>query len=140
MVAGDIFSSVGDSPTRAPHCRQCWYIALPLESSSQPEPLLDRLNHTDTGFRLVISTNTPTAAKLVSGLPHGQFTHVYLPLDYSFAVKRFLSRICPNCVLILETEIWPNLILQAARKNITTAIVNGRLSSKTPAGEENAEK
>jgi len=94
-------------------------------------PLLDRLNHTDTGFRLVISTNTPTAAKLVSGLPHEQFTHVYLPLDYSFAVKRFLSRICPSCVLILETEIWPNLILQAARKNITTAIVNGRLSSKT---------
>ena len=94
-------------------------------------PLLDRLNQTDTGFRLVISTNTPTAAKLVSDLPHEQFMHVYLPLDYSFAVKRFLSRICPNCVLILETEIWPNLILQAARKNITTAIVNGRLSSKT---------
>ena len=95
------------------------------------KPLLDRLYSCNTGHRLVISTNTPTAAKLVSALSHEQFMHVYMPLDYSFAVQRFLSRIRPSCVLILETEIWPTLIFQAAKRNITTAIVNGRISSKT---------
>ncbi len=80
---------------------------------------------------IVISTNTPTAAQLVSKMPLQNVSHVYLPCDYAVAVNTFLNRITPACVLILETEIWPTLFFLTAKKNIPIAIINGRLSDKT---------
>ncbi len=95
------------------------------------KPLIFRLHDQYPDYHLVISTNTPTAAKLASKQAEERITHVYMPLDYPFAVNRLLRRVCPACVLILETEIWPTLFYQAAKKGINTAIVNGRLTEKT---------
>ncbi len=98
---------------------------------SAAKPLIFKLCSQYPDHHLVISTNTPAAAKLVSGLLHERITHVYMPLDYSFSVNKLLTRIGPASVLILETEIWPTLFFQTAKKNISIAIINGRLSSKT---------
>ena len=95
------------------------------------KPLIFRLHDQYPDYHLVISTNTPTAAKLVSKLADEGITHVYMPLDYPFAVNRLLACVCPVCVLVLETEIWPTLFFQTARKEIAIAILNGRLSDKT---------
>lgn len=95
------------------------------------KPLIFRLRELYPGYRLVISTNTPTAAKLVSEQADERITHVYMPLDYRFAVNRLLMRVRPISVLVLETEIWPTLFYQTAKKGIDIAIVNGRLSDKT---------
>lgn len=95
------------------------------------KPLILRLHDRYPDYRLVISTNTPTAAKLASKQAEERIMHVYMPLDYPFAVNRLLRRVGPVCVLILETEIWPTLFYQAAKKGIDTAIVNGRLTEKT---------
>jgi len=98
---------------------------------SAARPLLSELCRRLPDHQLVISTNTPTAARLASGLSHQGVMHVYMPLDYPFAVSKLLSRIHPSSVLILETEIWPTLLFQTAKKRIATAIINGRLSSRT---------
>ena len=95
------------------------------------KPLIFRLREQYPDYRLMISTNTPTAAKLVSEQADERITHVYMPLDYPFAVNRLLAHVCPTSVLILETEIWPTLFFQTAKKGIGIAIVNGRLSEKT---------
>lgn len=118
----------GYPPVQAPsvliHCAS-------VGEFSAAKPLIFRLREQYPDYRLVISTNTPTAAKLVSEQADERITHVYMPLDYPFAVSRLLANVCPTSVLILETEIWPTLFLQAAKKGIGTAIVNGRLSEKT---------
>ena len=98
---------------------------------SAAKPLLLELCNQYPGHHLVITTNTPTAAVLASELLHEKIMHVYMPVDYSFAVNRLLSRVHPGSMLILETEIWPTLFSRAAKNNIATAIINGRLSSKT---------
>lgn len=95
------------------------------------KPLISELWKQYPDKNIVISTNTPTAAQLVSKLQHQNISHTYLPLDYSFAVNAFLSCIDPICVLILETEIWPTLFFLAAEKNIPIAIINGRLTNKS---------
>ncbi len=95
------------------------------------KPLILRLQDQYPDYRLVLTTNTPTAAKLASEQAGERIMHVYMPLDYPFAVNRLLRRVVPVCVLILETEIWPTLFYQAAKKGIDTAIVNGRLTEKT---------
>lgn len=95
------------------------------------KPLILRLHDQYPDYHLILSTNTPTAAKLASRQAKERITHVYMPLDYPFAVNRLLTCVCPARVLILETEIWPTLFYQTAKKGIDTAIVNGRLSKKT---------
>ena len=95
------------------------------------KPLILRLHDQYPDYHLVISTNTPTAAKLVSEQADERITHVYMPLDYPFSVNRLLAHVCPISVLILETEIWPTLFFQTAKKGIDIAIINGRLSDKT---------
>ncbi|MYB88486.1 MAG: 3-deoxy-D-manno-octulosonic acid transferase [Proteobacteria bacterium] len=95
------------------------------------KPLILRLREQYPDYHLIISTNTPTAAKLVSAQADERITHVYMPLDYPFAVNRLLMHVRPVSVLILETEIWPTLFFQTAKKSIGIAIVNGRLSEKT---------
>ena len=94
-------------------------------------PLILALHDRYPDYHLLISTNTPTAAKLVSKQAKERITHVYMPLDHPFAVNRLLTRVRPACVLVLETEIWPTLFYQAAKKGIDITIVNGRLTEKT---------
>ncbi|MCY4420065.1 MAG: hypothetical protein OXC42_02255 [Gammaproteobacteria bacterium] len=95
------------------------------------KPLIFKLRDLYPDHHLVISTNTPTAAVLVSKLEDKKISHVYMSLDYSFAVSQLLAHVRPVCVLVLETEIWPTLFFQAAKNDITIAIINGRLSDKT---------
>ena len=94
-------------------------------------PLIFELLKNNPEIFFVISTNTPTGAQLVEKMQDEKISHVYMPLDYSLAVKSFMKCINPICVLILETEIWPTLIFQIANKNLPIAIINGRLSSRT---------
>ncbi len=95
------------------------------------KPLIQELNKQYPNTSLVISTNTPTAAQLVSKLQLNNVSHVYLPLDYSATVNAFLKKINPKCILVLETEIWPNLFLSAAQNKIPLTIINGRLTKKS---------
>ena len=95
------------------------------------KPLVLELCNQYPDKHFVISTNTPTAAMLVPKFQHKNISHVYLPLDYSVAVNIFLKCINPECVLILETEIWPALFFMTAEKNIPIAIINGRLTNKS---------
>jgi len=55
---------------------------------------------------------------------------LYLPFDYCFAVRRVLRRLRPSLLVIMETEIWPNLFREAARSGVRLMIVNGRISDR----------
>lgn len=81
-------------------------------------------------LKVVLSTVTQTGrieAKKISGLEQ----LVYLPLDFPLIVRSALRRIRPSMIALIETEIWPNLVAEAARRNIPVSIVNGRLSERS---------
>ncbi len=80
---------------------------------------------------MVITSNTTTGAKIVKQQNLDYLFHSYLPFDWSYAVKRFLSTIKPVSLYVMETEIWPNLFTICNKKNITIYIINARLSKKT---------
>jgi 3-deoxy-D-manno-octulosonic-acid transferase len=83
------------------------------------------------GLPVVCSTFTPTGAATVAGKLGAEVEHVYLPLDFPHAVRRFLDGVRPRCALIVETEIWPRLFAQCRRSRIPLLLVNGRLSRRT---------
>jgi 3-deoxy-D-manno-octulosonic-acid transferase len=80
---------------------------------------------------LVISTTTITGNKLArERMPFADVV-MYFPLDWSFCVRRALKAIKPSMVIILETEIWPNFLRQARRRNVPVLFVSGRISDRS---------
>ena len=76
-----------------------------------------------------ITTTTSSSRSLI--IESEKLKHYYLPLDWKMTIKRFIALIKPKICIIVETEIWPNLINICKNNKIPITIVNGRLSNKT---------
>ncbi len=94
-------------------------------------PLIAALRKRYPHVPLLVTTFTPTAARVAANrLPFG-VPHLYLPLDWPGATRRFLCAVRPRAALIVETELWPNLFARAFQEAVPLLIINGRLSSRT---------
>ena len=83
---------------------------------------------------LCLTTLTPTGSDRVHSLFRDEVFHVYAPLDLRGAVKRFFDRVQPVFLIIMETEIWPNLYFEANRRDIPLMIANARISEQSIRG------
>ncbi len=83
---------------------------------------------------LCLTTFTPTGSDRVYSLFRNEVLHVYAPLDLRGAVKRFFDRVQPVILIIMETEIWPNLYFEAKRRDIPVMIANARISERSIGG------
>ena len=108
-----------------------WLHAASVGEVNAILPLLAGLQKQYPHRGFLLTTNTPSGARRAQTVVSAQVQHVYLPIDFHSAVKRFLSRLQPACALITETELWPNLFAECKRQTIPLCIINGRLSSKT---------
>jgi 3-deoxy-D-manno-octulosonic-acid transferase len=97
-------------------------------------PLIQRLRLQYPGFALVVTTTTPTGSKQVQVALGDTVLHAYIPYDLPGSVRRFLSRVRPRLVVILETELWPNLFSACHYQQIPLVIVNARLSPGSTRG------
>lgn len=80
---------------------------------------------------LVISTVTLAGQALAKKEIAGAAAHCYFPFDWAFCARRFLKRINPLGVVLLETEMWPNFLRECSRSGIPVIIANGRISDKS---------
>jgi 3-deoxy-D-manno-octulosonic-acid transferase len=80
---------------------------------------------------LVVSTTTLTGQALARERLNFADGFLYFPLDWAFAVRRALNAVRPSIVVIVETEIWPNFLREAARQNVPVAFVSGRISDRS---------
>lgn len=110
--------------------RVLWVHAVSVGEVFAARPLIDELALSLPDWALVVSTVTPTGQALARKLfdPNRVF---YFPFDTSGCVRRTFSQLMPELVLLMETEIWPNLILGAWDRKIPVGIVNGRLSPRS---------
>jgi len=83
--------------------------------------------------QVVMTTMTTTGAARVKALFAERVTHCYLPYDLPFAVRGFLDRAQPKSALILETELWPNLLRECRRRRVPVVIASARISPRTAA-------
>lgn len=80
---------------------------------------------------LMITTMTPTGAEQVVQSFSGDVIHRYLPMDYPYCVGQFLRQLDVPQLMIMETELWPNLLRGANRKNIKISLINARMSERS---------
>jgi len=111
-----------------------WVHAVSVGEVNAAAPLIDALRLRYSDRPCVVTTVTPTGSDRVRQLWGDAVFHVYLPYDLPAAIRRFLDRIRPSLVVIMETEIWPNLFLECRDRALPIVIANARLSQKSLRG------
>ncbi len=94
------------------------------------KPLIALLEREWPRTRIVVSSYTQTGIEAArAAYPRQRI--VAFPLDLSFVVRRFLDRLNPRLVIIVESELWPNFLLATRRHEIATVVLNGKMSAKS---------
>jgi 3-deoxy-D-manno-octulosonic-acid transferase len=111
--------------------RCVWIHAVSVGEVLAALPLVKALAESLPGRRIVLSTVTLTGQRVASEKAGAWATPVYFPLDLRSAVRRAFDLVSPDLVAIVETELWPNFIAEAARRGVPLAVVNGRISDRS---------
>lgn len=118
----------------APHKADVWLHAVSVGEVNAAAPVVDALRRARPDLRWVITTITPTGSARVTALWGDTVEHVYAPYDLPGAVARFLRHYQPAVALVMETELWPNLLFGCHDRRIPTYILNARLSARSLRG------
>lgn len=103
-------------------------------------PLIKALQKQHPQLNILITCNTPTGREQIINQFKNTVACSYLPMDFAFSTARFLKRINPQALCILETELWPNLMAISHKKNIPVLVLNARLSEKSQQGYQKVAK
>lgn len=108
-----------------------WLHAASVGEFNAASPLIRALLKTYPQLPLIVTTLTPTGSERVKRDLGDKVSHSYIPIDLPGAMRRFLKRLQPRLIIVMETEIWPNLYLQSKQLNIPLLIANARLSKRS---------
>ncbi len=108
-----------------------WFHAASVGEVNAALPVMEAIAAARPDLRLLLTTGTVTSAGLARGrLPKGAL-HQYVPLDNQAYVQRFLRHWQPDLVVLVESEIWPNLVLETRAHDIPLLLINGRMSTSS---------
>ena len=108
-----------------------WVHAASVGEANAILPLVKKLLADETEWHALITTGTRTSAQLLAKQMPPRAMHQFIPLDHPRFVNRFLNHWKPQLVLWSESELWPNLLRQTARRNIPMWLINGRMSPRS---------
>src|SRR5260370_4004396 len=108
-----------------------WIHAVSVGEALSSITLARRLKEAYPNRHLIISTTTNTGQALARERMPFADAVIYFPVDWAFCVRRALDAVRPSVVLVLETEIWPNFLREAGRRNIPVLFVSGRISDRS---------
>jgi 3-deoxy-D-manno-octulosonic-acid transferase len=111
-----------------------WIHAVSVGEVNAAAPLVNALRARRPDLRLLVTSITPTGSARIRALWGDGVEHVYLPYDLPGAVARFLRHFRPRVGLVLETELWPNLLFGCHAHGVPVWIVNARLSERSLGG------
>jgi 3-deoxy-D-manno-octulosonic-acid transferase len=108
-----------------------WIHAVSVGEVQAAAPLVRALLAEYPQTPVVVSTTTPTGAQRVRALFGDTVAHVYAPYDTPGGMRRFFARIRPRLVVIIETELWPNLFNECGRRRVPLVLASARISPRS---------
>ncbi|MEY4567753.1 MAG: hypothetical protein RLY14_2723 [Planctomycetota bacterium] len=121
---------LGSVPARSGTRNAVWFHAVSVGELQLLRPLIREFQQRWPDWEIVLSTTTVTGRKLAQE-SYPELITFYCPFDFTWGLKRALSRLRPSMLVLAELELWPNLISLAHRQGVKIAIVNGRLSERS---------
>ena len=108
-----------------------WVHCVSVGEFNAARPLIDQILNIYSEHKLAITTTTITGAEAVKNHYQDRVIHYFFPFDLPFTVGPFVNKINPVACILLETEIWPNLIYNLNKKDIPVMLINARLSERS---------
>mgnify|MGYP001311899443 FL=1 len=115
-----------------PKKKLIWFHAASIGELKSIIPLVKKLNKKNE-YEFLITTVTLSSSRLIESelLSEKNIIHRFFPFDKHELVKKFLKSWSPNLIIFVDSEIWPNFILEIRRKDIPLILLNGRITKKT---------
>lgn len=110
-----------------------WVHAVSLGEAISAVPLIKELARLYPNTKIVVTNMTPTGAHRIQEIfqTNTQILQLYVPYDYPFAITRFLHQLKPKILILMEAELWPNILTITAKQHIPILIANACLSAKS---------
>ncbi len=125
---GQRLGRFGEGLPREP---RCWIHAVSVGEAATAVPLVEAITRRWPQLGIVMTTVTPTGARIVADRLAGRAVHRYFPIDLPGPVRRALDAVNPRFFLCMETELWPNLLRALAARGVPSMIANGRISDRS---------
>ncbi len=111
-----------------------WFHTVSAGESIAAAPVVRAIAERFPDTPVLVTTMTPTGSAQVIERLSDVADHCYAPYDFTFAVDRFYRRVEPRALILMETELWPNLIAWARSRGIPVLLINARLSERSAHG------
>jgi len=108
-----------------------WIHAVSVGEVAAVQPIVQQISLAEPIARIVMSTTTPTGREMVANRNLEPDALIYFPFDLPLVVERVLAAVRPDLLVLVETELWPNLLEAARRRGVKVALVNGRVSDRS---------
>ena len=110
-----------------------WFHASSIGELNSIIPVIENLNTNSKNLLFLITTTTLSSGILAKNIikKFNNIEHRFFPLDVDFLIKKFLTLWKPDIIFLVDSEIWPNLIVSSKKLKIPIALINARLSRKS---------
>jgi len=123
---------LGSVPRQSGALPLIWIHAVSVGEVNAATPIVNELlKEQAKNCNFLITTTTMTGKEVVERSFGGQITHLYFPVDLPMVLRLFLNRVRPAMLILLEREIWPNLLVMCKQRNIKVLLINARLSENS---------
>lgn len=117
-----------------PHANPIWIHAVSLGETRAAAPLIERIARKFPQAPILLTAMTASGRDAARSLYGDRVARAWLPYDLPFAVDAFLDRFAPRAALLMETELWPNLVEACRARGIPVHLVNARMSARSATG------
>ena len=94
-------------------------------------PLIEKLEKNKKINQILVTTNTLSSSKILDNLKFKKTIHQFFPIDTNYHTEKFLNYWQPSAAIFVDSEIWPNMLNNAKKRNISLVLLNARITKKT---------
>ena len=108
-----------------------WFHGASVGEFQSIVPVLEKFEKPKKISRILVTSNTLSSSKVISKIKLKKISHQFFPIDNDLIIKKFINHWKPSVALFVDSEIWPNTIINLNKKKIPTILINARITKKS---------
>ncbi len=108
-----------------------WFHGASVGEFQSIVPLLEKLGKSKKISQILITSNTLSSSKVISKMKLKKISHQFFPIDSDLIIKKFINHWRPSVALFIDSEIWPNTLINLNKEKIPTILINARITRKS---------
>ena len=108
-----------------------WFHGASIGEIQSIIPLLEKYEKSKKIDQILITSNTLGSSKIISKIKSKKISHQFFPIDNNLLVKKFINSWKPSIAFFVDSEIWPNMLINLKKKKIPIILLNARITKKS---------